>query len=76
MDHIIIGPVAHPLATLQNMLGEGVIEKTLQIIAALPAVRVVSKERGNFYSVVLERIAIAKQLVDFMVLMEKLYIPV
>jgi hypothetical protein len=76
MDHIIIGPVAYPLTALQNMLGEGIVEKPFQIITALPTVRVVSKERGNFYSVVLERLAIAKQLVDFMILMEKFYIPV
>jgi len=75
MDHILVGPVTDPLTALQNMLGEGVIEEPLQIITALLAVRVVSKERGNFYSMVFQGFAGSKQFVDLMVLMEELYLP-
>lgn len=75
MEHIVIGPVADPLTTFQNLLGEGVIEESLQIITALSVVRVVGKERGNFNSMIFQCIAGAKQFVLFVVLMEELHIP-
>lgn len=75
MEHIIVGPVAYPLAVAEDLLDEGVVEESLQIMTALSAVRVVSKKRGNFYSMVLQCIAGAKQFVLFLVLMEELYLP-
>ena len=75
MEHIVIGPVADPLTILQNLLGEGVIEEPLQIITALSVVPMVGKERGNFNSMIFQRIAGAKQLILFVVLMEELHIP-
>ena len=75
MEHIVIGPVADPLTTFQNLLGEGVIEESLQIITALSVVPVVGKERGNFNSMVFQRIAGTKQLILFVILMEERHIP-
>ena len=75
MEHIVIGPVADPLTTFQNLLGEGVIEESLQIITAFSVVPMVGKERGNFNPVIFQRIAGAKQLILFVVLMEELHIP-
>ena len=75
MEHIIIGPVTNPLTTFQDLLREGVIEESLQIITALSVVPVVGKERGNFNSMIFQGIAGAKQLILFVVLMEELHIP-
>ena len=75
MEHIIICPVADSLTVFQHLLGEGVIEESLQIITAFSVVPMVGEERGNFYSMIFQCIAGAKQFVLLVVLMEELHIP-
>ena len=75
MEHIVISPVADSLTVFQNLLGEGVIEESLQIITAFSVVPMVGKERGNFNSVIFQCVAGAKQLILLVILMEELHIP-
>ena len=75
VKHIIIGPVSHSLAVAENLFDKGIIEESLQKIAAFLVIRVGCKECGNFHSMIFQPFAGAQQLVLFIVLMEELDLP-
>ena len=75
VKHIIIGSVSHSLAVAENLFDKGIIEESLQKIAAFLVIRVGCKECGNFHSMIYQPFAGAQQLVLFIVLMEELDLP-
>ena len=67
-QHIIPRPIPSPLAVTEDFLNVGVIEKSLNKIAALLAARMVGKEGGDFCPVIFEFVTGAEQFVLFIVL--------
>ena len=67
MQHLIVGTVASTLVVGENLFDKGIVIEGLNKTATLSGIRMGVKKRGNFNSVIFQRVAAADQLLLFSV---------
>ena len=60
-EQIVIGTITDALSVIEDVFDVCVVKESLNEIAAFSLVRVGLKKRGNLFSVVFQRKAVAKQ---------------